>query len=738
MPESSAPHVDPRWDLLRAVRQKPAVLPLADAIVVKDRELFFLCPPTGRIPLEEHHGFGLYYHDCRYLDGYDLHLSGLAPTPLAASAAIGFEAALELTNPEFETVDGRVLPKETLGIHWARLVDGHELALHDRITLENYSLEAVDIALSLAFRAGFQDVFQVRGLLAEQPGRLHQASWRGGVLAFAYEGADGLWRELGVHLAPDPTVHVEQGAAYRVPLGARGRATVEVSLVVSEERLEETAAARIAKQPDPEGVRRLQRRSAAQWLAGQTRFHSDDPSLNAVVQRSLRDLRLLRSGRAGGEYFSAGLPWYGALFGRDSAITAIETLAFDPRIATETLRLLAAHQGRVVDEFREEEPGKILHELRVGELAHLGRVPHSPYFGTVDATPLFLILLGHHAAWTGDLSLFRELREPVVHALHWMDAYADLSGNGWLEYRGRGEHGVTNEGWKDSPDCIMTEDGTLAAPPIALVEAQAYAWQAKLLMADLFRRDDDVARADELARQAGEQRDRFERAFWMEDLGCYALALEQGVRPCRVVASNPGHALWTGIAPRNHARTTARRLMAPDMFSGWGIRTLSSKERRYNPIGYHLGTVWPHDNALIGAGFRRYGLDREAAQILSSLVDAATAFPHDRLPELFTGFERTGYTAPVSYPVACHPQAWSAASVPYLVVSLLGLEPDGFGRRLRLVRPVMPSFVHELELRGLRVAGAEADLRFERPSPDSALQARVLDVRGDLEVVVEP
>ena len=733
-----ASHLDPREELLHAVRQKPAVAPIADAVVVKDGELFFLCSPAGRIPLAEDHGFGLYYHDCRYLDGYDLHLSGLAPTPLAAGAAIGFEAALELTNPEFEMRGGRVIPKETLGIHWTRLVDGHELALHDRITVENYALEPVDVSISLTFRAGFQDVFQVRGLLAERPGRLHDASWRGDVLAFVYEVADDLWRELGVHLAPEPAVRREHGAGYLVSLGARESATIEVSLVVSEERHEEDAAARIAVRPDPERVRHLQRRSAAQWMAGQTRFHSDAPSLNAVVQRSLRDLRLLRSGTRGREYFSAGLPWYGALFGRDSAITAVETLAFDPDIATETLRLLAAYQGRVVDEFREEEPGKILHEVRVGELAHLGHVPHSRYFGTVDATPLFLVLLGHHAAWTGDLSLFRELREPVEHALRWMDTYADLSGNGWLEYRGRGGHGVTNEGWKDSTDCIMTEDGTLAAPPIALVEPQAYAWQAKRLMAGLFRRDLDVERADDLERQAGDLRDRFERAFWMEDLGCYALALEQGVRPCRVITSNPGHALWTGIVPDDHAQTTMRRLMAPDMFSGWGIRTLSSKERRYNPIGYHLGTVWPHDNALIGAGFRRYGLDREATRILTSLVDAANAFPHDRLPELFAGFERADHAAPVSYPVACHPQAWSAASVPYLIDRLLGLEPDGFQRRLRVVRPVMPAFVHEVELRGLTVAGAQADLRFERPSPTSPLQARVLEVRGDLEVVVEP
>ena len=733
----AALHEDLGGDLLRAIRAKPAVRPITDAVVVKDADVFFLCPPAGGIPLTEDHGYGLFYHDCRYLNGYEVRISGLTPISLASSASIGFEASLELTNQEFEVPDGRVIPNETIGMHWTRLADGHEVALHDRLTLRNYGPEPAEFSLTIVFRAEFEDIFQVRGLLTEPPGRFHGATWVEDVLTFTYEGGDGLWRALGVHMVPEPAIRRQFGGGYVVSLTPGEERTLEVSLVIAEERTAEDAARRIAVRPDPNHVKSLQRRSARQWTAGQTQFRSDSPTIDNVMQRSLRDLRMLRSGMAGRTYFSAGLPWYAALFGRDSAITAIETLAFDPTIAAETLRLLAAYQGRVVDEYHEEAPGKILHEVRVGELAHLDLVPHSRYFGTVDATPLFLVLLGRHAAWTGDLSLFRELRPNVDLALGWMDTYADISGHGWLEYEGRTARGLTNEGWKDSSDCIVNADGSPATPPIALVEPQAYAWLAKTLLADLFRRDHDADRADRLTREAADLRERFERDFWMDDVETYALALQGGVRQARVIASNAGHALWAGITPPDRALSVARRLMSADMFSGWGIRTLSSNEARYNPIGYHLGTVWPHDTAMIGVGFRQYGLDEPAMRLLAAMIEAAGHFPHSRLPELWAGFERGEYSAPVSYPVACHPQAWSAASVPYLMQSLLGLEPDAFERGLRIVRPVLPSFVHEIELHDLCVADSQVDLRFQRRglAPDVAVQ--VLDVRGDLEVTIE-
>ncbi|HXG40520.1 MAG TPA: hypothetical protein VNJ28_06220 [Candidatus Limnocylindrales bacterium] len=417
-------------------------------------------------------------------------------------------------------------------------------------------------------------------------------------------------------------------------------------------------------------------------------------------------------------------------------ITALEVLAYDPSVAAGTLRLLAARQGRRFDEWLDEQPGKILHELRIGEYARLGEIPQQPYYGTVDATPLFLILLGRHAAWTADLSVFDELRDEVELALEWIDAYGDSDGDGYVDYRSRSRHGLVNQGWKDSGTAIVNADGSLAEPPIALVEVQGYVYQARLAIAELFRRRGEAGRAAELEGAAADLRARFERDFWRPSLGTYALALQAGGRPADVVASNAGHALWAGIAGGDRARATMERLMAPDMFGGWGIRTLSTKERRYNPIGYHLGTVWPHDNALIAVGFRRYGLDDAAGRVFLGLVEAAMALDQYRLPEAFAGFDRARYRLPVRYPVACHPQAWAAGAVPYLLQSLLGLVPEAFEGRLRIVRPALPPFVDRLTLRRLRVGDGGADVHFARTG-DGGVEVDVLSCAGGLQVVVD-
>jgi glycogen debranching enzyme len=443
---------------------------------------------------------------------------------------------------------------------------------------------------------------------------------------------------------------------------------------------------------------------------------------------------MLRSYAGRDEYFAAGVPWFVALFGRDSIITAIQTLAYNPKIAEDTIQLLAAYQGRKLDEWREEEPGKILHELRVGEMANLNETPHTPYYGTIDATPLFLILVGRHAAWTGDLALFNELRDNVEAALGWIDNYGDIDADGYVEYVGNAGKGLINQGWKDSTDAIINSDASLAAPPIALVEVQAYVYQAKMEIAGLYRRAGDHGRADRLEQEARRLREQFNRDYWVEE-GFFALALQDGNRRAAVMSSNAGHALWTGIAESDKARAVADRLMADDMFNGWGIRTLSSRELYYNPLGYHVGTVWPHDNSLVVAGLRRYGLDEQAMRVFIGLIEAAVYFDAHRLPELFGGFSRGDYRVPVNYPVACQPQAWAAGSVPYMFKSLLGLVPEAFDRRLRIARPVLPPFVNQVEIRRLRVGGSIVDLKFERTSDSIAV--KVLKSDGPLEVIVE-
>ncbi|MGI0018463.1 MAG: amylo-alpha-1,6-glucosidase, partial [Nitrosotalea sp.] len=390
--------------------------------------------------------------------------------------------------------------------------------------------------------------------------------------------------------------------------------------------------------------------------------------------------------------------------------------------------------GTVVDPWRDEEPGKILHELRVGEYARTGRIPHTPYYGSIDATPLFLVALGRHAQWVGNLSLFRELRPHVDAALAWIAANA-AAHDGYLAYESRSGEGLANQGWKDSGDAIVNRDGRLGRPPIALVEVQGYWHEAMVLMASLFERDGDPERAHDLRTAAHSLRSRFERDFWTGHATGYALALQGDGKPCRVLASNPGHVLWSGLADPDHARRTADLLMGERMFSGWGVRTFATGQPRYNPIGYHLGTVWPHDNSIIAAGFRRYGLDEAALSIFTALLEAAMPFEEYRLPEAFSGFRREDFGVPVRYPVACHPQAWAAGAIPYLLQSILGIEPDAFERQLRVQRPTLPAFLDELELRRLRVADARVSLRFRKRRDHVVVD--VLEVDGDLEVTIQ-
>jgi glycogen debranching enzyme len=719
-------------------KQRPALVrSIAQAIVIKDEEAFFLCDRDGCIPLGGKHGYGLYYHDCRFLNGYELKLAGTQPGVLVATAQQGFEARFELTNSDLRMSDGGLIAKEDLGIAWERLLDTDKQALYDRLTLTNYSLDPVAFPLTVRFSAGFEDVFAVRGMLTKALGTLHPPRWQDGRLFFLYDGSDGVRRSLTVHFSPAPAKTEKATAHFEIALGGRQRHTLEIGLVLAEAKDE--AEARPEAQPVPEfdKVSCGLQSSCDQWLHNQTAVRTDSPPFNDVLGRSLRDLRVLRIRLNGHGFFAAGVPRYVTLFGRDSLISALQTLAYEPQIAGHTLRLVAGFQGTKADPWRDEEPGKVLHELRVGELAHDDEIPQTPYYGSIDATPLFLILLARHALWTGTLDLFHELRPNVERALGWMDGDGQPTGDAYLAYELKSKRGLGNQGWKDSGDAIMNADGSLATPPIALAEVQGYAYLAKRGVADLYRRAGDADRAGLLEQEAEDLRRRFNRDFWLPDLGVYALALQKGGEPCAVVASNAGQVLWSGIADGDKARATAERLLAEDMFSGWGIRTLSQQERRYNPIGYHLGTVWPHDNALILAGLRTYGHDDAARIVSEGMVHAATHFPSYRLPEVFAGFRRDAYGIPVHYPVACHPQAWAAGAVAYMVESLLGLVPDGFARRLRIVRPVLPSFVGRLEVHGLRVGGGRVDLRFQRGSEGKVL-ADVLRTKGNVDVTIEP
>lgn len=710
---------------------------IAQAVVIKHGNLFFLSPPEGEVPMSRDHGFGLYYHDCRYLNGYELLVCGEHPEPLAARSSEGGRAVFQLTTPDCHAPDGSTIHRETVGLKWDRVIDAEQLVLHEQLDIQNVGCETVEFPLSMRFRAGFEDVFEIRGLLREVKGKLFRPVWKDKCLCFSYEGGDKMRRSLAIHLHPLPAEVKGNTVRFDISLKPNEIKSIRISFAIAEsEEQPNRLFAQTSVYREVHAVSQSIKASAEQWLKRETEFRSDSLLLNRVIRRSLMDLHMLKTSISGDEFFAAGVPWYVALFGRDCLITSLQTLAFWSGTAAATLRLLADYQGRQVTDWRDEQPGKILHELRVGELARMNRIPHTPYYGTIDATPLFLILMSRYARWTGDLGLFHELRIAVERALHWIDKYGDVAGDGYVSYVGNRNKGLINQGWKDANDALVTEDGRFAEPPIALVEVQGYVYMAKMEIADLYDRIGEHEHATRLRAEARALRARFNHDFWIEAEGCYAMALEAGHHPCGVMSSNPGQALWSGIVEEDKAGRVVHRLMRPDLFNGWGIRTLSCKERRYNPMGYHLGTVWPHDNSLIAAGFRRYGYDESAARIFVGLLEAAMEFEDYRLPELFTGFGREEYGQPVRYPVACHPQAWAAGSIPYLVETFLGLAPDAYNNRLNIIRPYLPDFISEAELRHLRVGQGSVDLRFERKR-DGSLEAHVGKVTGELTVEVE-
>jgi glycogen debranching enzyme len=526
---------------------------------------------------------------------------------------------------------------------------------------------------------------------------------------------------------PDPEPDKKAGAQLHYSLDLEPEQTAEIQFCL---RVTE-ASQRSAPRPQI-----MTQRTAADHPAKGCTVQSSNKVLNDVMQRSLLDIKMLASSLDGCEYISAGLPWYGALFGRDSIGVALQTLAYDSRIAGQTIELLAKYQGTRNDDWRDEQPGKILHELRRGELAHLDEIPQTPYYGSVDSTPLFLILIGQHAQWSGDLTLFTRLQSNIERALQWIDTHGHRENPRYLAYSSRSKKGLSNQGWKDSGDSIMNADGSLAEPPIALVEVQGYVYMARLLMADLYERNGDHDRARGLRQQAGELKEHFNRDFWVDAMDYYAIALEKHGRPASVISSNPGQALWTGIVDEQKAPAVVRHLLADDMFTGWGIRTLSEQERRFNPIGYHLGTVWPHDNSIIMAGMRRYGLDREAGLVMNGILSAGEQFEHYRLREVFAGFSRRQFSVPVHYPVACHPQAWAAGAVPFMLTNILGITADGFNNRLRILRPVLPQGIDELQFNHIKVGDAAVSLRFSRVK-NQEVAVDVAENTGNVEVDVQ-
>jgi len=689
-----------------------AVANLADTIVIKDGNVFMVTLRDGRLPAGVEHPLGLWFQDCRFLSTMEVRLCGDLPRLLTATDAEGDVAVHELTNPDLELADGERLPAERLRVRIERRAEAGG-ALRQTIGVRSYHRGPVRLPLEVRLGADFLPMLELRGILP----RHERPAPDGGPRAFSLVGRDGVRRTTTLEASPEPVVDEDGMLRFELDLEPRGAIDLTLDLRVSEHMDGELAAA-ISHRPRVEG----------------TQVTSDDQLFNRILRRSLDDLELLRSELDGQTYYAAGLPWFATLFGRDSLITAFETLSFVPGVAEGTLRLLAGRLGTEVDDEHDEEPGKVLHELRVGEPATLGETPFARYYGSVDATPLFLCLLGRYPDWSGNLDLFRELREPAEAALAWIDRYGDLDGDGLVEYRRRSHDGLVTQGWKDSADGIPDAAGEPLAPPVALVEVQGYVARAKRMMARLFELDGDAPRAERLREEAGRVEAALDR-FWLEDEGCYAIGLDADKRPGSGLTSNQGHLLWAGVVSDERASSIRDVLMGEDMFSGWGIRTLAESHPAYNPVGYHTGSVWPHDSALIAFGMRRYGFDEDFLQIFEGLLEAASRFNDYRLPELFGGFAREEFDEPVPYPVACQPQAWSAGSIPFLLKWGLGLSPAALEKRLRIIRPSLPRWLGRVDVTGLEIGDARVDLRFERAGDQVTLtDARI---EGDIEVVLE-
>ncbi len=713
------------------------VVSVADAVTIKRGSAFLLAQQNGDLPVGEDHGYGFYFLDCRFLDHFCFRLEDQPLTPLVASSVQGFAAYHELANRELSRPDGTTIPERSITVILERtLEDGdssNQTIAHQALSVRNYNVVPVDLTISLEFDSHFRDIYDVRGLVDRPLGTVERRLIDRATAVLAAYGIDRTWRSLAITFDPRPDELTTSRATFQVRLAPGGCWDLMASLVAdvsSDLRLRSTpprGKASIATlQQEFHAARR-------DWCGKQTQVRSSNPLFDVAINQSLADIWLLRTALDREEYVAAGLPWFGTLFGRDSAITAIQTLAYDYVLAEKTLRVLAAYQGKQIDPWRNEAPGKILHELRQGELARANVIPGA-YYGSVDSTPLFLILVGLHYAWAGNLRLFRELRPQIEAALAWIDTYGDHDGDGFLDYDTASVHGLTiNQGWKDSGDAIVNADGSLAVPPIALVEVQGYVYLAKRLLAELFHADGQPELAARLERQATSLKERFNQRFWLPDRGFYCLAIQKDGRPAAVPTSNPGQALWGEIVAPERAPRIEEMLRNPTLFSGWGVRTLASDQIRFNPIGYHLGTVWPHDNSLIAAGLRKYRLDELAREIFTGAFEASRHFAQTRMPELFAGIGRNEFDTPAHYPVACHPQAWAAGALPYLLQTALGLAAEAPRSTLRVIRPDLPSWLDWVLVSDLRVGEGSATLRFSRQGPK--VEAQVI-ASHSLNVVV--
>ncbi|MHB8877202.1 MAG: amylo-alpha-1,6-glucosidase [Myxococcaceae bacterium] len=700
-----------------------------------------VCEPDARMsrPL----GQGYFAADTRFVSGYRLKLGGLAPSLLNSSAVLAFSSRFEFTNPALPSATGGEVPAGTVHLRLDRTLTH---GVHEDYQLANYHRAPIEVVLEASLECDFADIFDVRVARLLRRGSL-QTTWDATrqVLTTDYRHG-GFRRALSVQVERSGVraefangglsffIELEPGAAWHACLlwipdlddGHRNTPPRPCGELLGGDAEHD--------------------RARREWVEQATRFTTSPPEVERIVRTSIEDLSSLRmhrhdvhaAGAAQAQVHqwvpAAGVPWFVSLFGRDALIVSLQTLALAPRFAVGTLRALAALQADRYDDARDMQPGKIQHELRQGELATLHLIPHTPYYGTADATTLYVLAAAEAWRWHGDRAVLDSVRPNVERALAWIDTDGDTDGDGLQEYATRaGAAGYYNQGWKDSGDAIVTAGGEIASLPIALCELQGYVVAAKRAWAGVVEEAyGERAQAARLRDEAARLAKAIEERFWWEEEGTYYLGLDGRKQPIRSVASNAGHLLWSGAVAPERARRVARRLLADDLWSGWGIRTLSSRHAAYNPFSYQRGSVWPHDNAIIVAGLRRYGLEDEASTVAHGVFDAAEHFRGQHLPELFAGLERGAGAFPVQYLGANVPQAWAAGAVVQILTALLGLEADATGGAL-VVRPSLPVWLDSVTAQNLEIGNASVDLEVRR-RPDGTHDMKVTRRRGEIRV----
>jgi glycogen debranching enzyme len=694
--------------------------------VLKDGETFGVFDRHGDIHPVGLGQQGLYHEGTRHLSREQLLVNGQRPLLLNSCVASQSSLlAVDLTTPDLYQEGRLQVRKDTLHVFRSKLLQ--EAVQYEHLRLTNYGDEVVTTTLDLLLGADFADIFEVRGIVRPRRGQLLPIEHGNEEILLRYAGLDGVERRTRVLLSEAPAAISEGSIRFEFALSPHESREIFLTLVCENgEARPPVAEYNAALHQARERLVRAAARTADVF--------SSNEQLNDWLNRSAADIHMLTTSTAQGAYPYAGVPWFSTAFGRDGIITALELLWIYPDLARGVLGFLAANQATEVDTEQDAEPGKILHETRHGEMATLREIPFGRYYGSVDSTPLFVQLAGAYYERTGDRPFIEALWPSVQRALGWIDHYGDVDGDGFVEYQRHAETGLVHQGWKDSADAVFHADGTPAPGPIALCEVQGYVYAARRAAARLADLIGEPARACELERQAEALKRRFNDAFWLDGLDTYALALDGRKQPCRVRSSNAGHALFSGIADAERAQRVVATLLEEASWSGWGVRTLAATERRFNPMSYHNGSVWPHDNALIAMGLATYGFKQEASRILTGLFDASIVMEFNRLPELFCGFRRLPGQGPILYPVACSPQAWASGAVYYLLQAVLGLQFSPAKPQLRFHHPQLPDYLHWLRLTNLRVGGAVVDLVFTRHKLDVSINVTRKD--GDIEIAV--